>query len=174
MADIATIWDAANSRGDWQVSIATGDLVADQDLSTAVLISLFTDAQAGDDDIIPDGSGDPRGWWGGPIGSKLWLLERSKQLATVPVLAKSYISDALAWMISDGVAVSIAVTTEWTRAGLLGAAVMIDRGRGATFVMDLTRLSNAPTPTPSPDRKSRTTSLGTLRVVSTGSTRTTT
>ena len=62
----------------------TPSTISNLDLQTAILISLFTDAQASPDDMIQDGSGDPRGWWGDlgsskPIGSKLWLLGRAKQ-----------------------------------------------------------------------------------------------
>ena len=79
MTDITTIWVVESGTGDW--SISGGALASGDDLASAVLISLFTDGLAGDDDIPPDGSGDRRGWWGDagediPIGSKLWLLDR--------------------------------------------------------------------------------------------------
>lgn len=94
MADIATIWSPADSRGDWMLpeaafpfladgagapivgadgkTVATGragalpgtGLVSGRDLETAVLISIFTDAVATPDDNLPDRSDDPRGWWG--------------------------------------------------------------------------------------------------------------
>lgn len=163
MVDIATLWSPSLGIGDWYVQVgedgaltdnlgapitddsgmpirdglfgSATDLQMGDDLFTAVLISLFTDAQAGDDDIIPDASLDPRGWWGDlgedlPIGSKLWLLTRSKQTADVLAKAKLYIEDALRWLVDDGAAASIAVTTEWTKPGMLGALVAIRRASG--------------------------------------------
>ncbi len=95
-----------------------------------MLISLFTDAEAGVDDAILDGSADPRGWWGGPIGSKIWLRTRSKATPLVLALVKNDIEQALAWLIEDDVAAMIDVETEWTRPGLLGARVVIRRVDG--------------------------------------------
>lgn len=78
-----------------------GDLVAENTLRTAVILSLFLDRRADDDDVLPNGSNDRRGWWadtvapmteygiggglasGDRIGSRLWLLSREKQLAGV-------------------------------------------------------------------------------------------
>jgi phage gp46-like protein len=105
------------------------------DLGTAILISIFTDQTAGTDDVIPDRSGDPRGWWGDlgaayPIGSKLWLRMRSKQTDVVLSLVKNDIETALEWLIDDGVASSIDVTVEWSRPGMLGARIVVNRTNG--------------------------------------------
>jgi phage gp46-like protein len=159
VTDIATLWSVPAGTGDWAPSIAqsliwtdekgnaildqTGQpvaasftagtgLVAGDDLLTAVLISLFTDAQAETDDTIPDGSDDPRGWWGGAIGSKLWLRMRSKALPVTLALVKHDIEQALAWLISDGVAASVTVLTAWVRRSVLGAQVTIRRADGTT------------------------------------------
>ena len=60
-----------------------GDLATGDDLETAVLISLFTDARALPDDEIDDPS-DPRGCWidafEGRLGSRLWELRRQKMI----------------------------------------------------------------------------------------------
>lgn len=45
--------------GDLRVD--AGDLAKDGSLYTAVVLSLFLDARAKDDDVLPDGSGDRRG-----------------------------------------------------------------------------------------------------------------
>jgi phage gp46-like protein len=113
MTDISTIWDVARGQGDWIIegaALASGD-----DLVTATLISLFTDRTAEDSDVIPDGGVDRRGWWGDtgqdvPIGSRLWLLSRSKLTGAVATAAKGYASESLAWMLADGVAVDVQVT----------------------------------------------------------------
>ncbi len=94
-----------------------GDLLRDDGLETAVLISLFTDRKADEDDNLIN-QGDFRGWWGdllgdeGQMGSKLWLLKGSKVTNQNIVLAKQYIEEALQWMIDDGVIAKIDVETE--------------------------------------------------------------
>ncbi|WP_418132490.1 phage GP46 family protein [Variovorax sp. 375MFSha3.1] len=96
------------------VRTACGDLVAVNELSTSILISLFTDRRANEDDVLPDGS-DPRGWWcdamdGRRIGSRLWLLERARNLPEVVRLAEEYALEALAWLIEDRVARKVTAT----------------------------------------------------------------
>lgn len=157
MTDIATTWDVGRGTADWRRSLPeqltwtdeVGNSIIDEngspvssqftpgeglaigdDLLTAVLISLFTDAQAGDDDAIQDGSGDPRGWWAGPIGSKIWLRVRSKATLLTLALVKNDVAQALAWLIEDDVVAAIDVDTEWTRPGLLGTRVIIRRNDG--------------------------------------------
>ncbi|ARK86036.1 phage GP46 family protein [Burkholderia pseudomallei] len=135
MTDTTTIWDTANSRGDWSMSGAL--LTTGNDLETAVLISLFTDRIAEPDDMIPDGSNDPRGWWGDEfstvkIGSRLWLLQRAKQTQETLQRAYDYIVEALQWMIDDGVAAKFDVYVEWTAASELGAQIIAYKQDGST------------------------------------------
>jgi phage gp46-like protein len=159
MSDIALLWNAQTGAGDWGLSLAqsliwtdeTGNAILDQagqpvaasfiagtglvegdDLLTAVLISLFSDAEADVDDAILDSTNDPRGWWGGAIGSKLWLRTRAKALPVTLALVKHDIEQALAWLVSDAVAASVIVVTEWVRRGVLGAQVTIRRTNGIT------------------------------------------
>lgn len=165
MADIATGWHI--DAGDWSIvapnqAIWTdevgrpivdqagqavsysftggGDLAVGEDLFTAIVISLFTDAAAGDDDLIPDGSGDPRGWWAGEIGSRLWLRARSRANAATLAIVKADIEQALAWLVDDGVAARVDVTTVWVRAGMLGALVLILRADGSRRALRFARL----------------------------------
>ena len=88
------------------------DLCGDDGLLTAVVLSLFTDARAHDDDTVPDARpgepGDRRGWWGdalspdaGPLGSRLWLLWREKDQDEVVIRAQEYARAALAWLVTD-------------------------------------------------------------------------
>ena len=46
------------------------------------------------------------------VGSRLWLLARSKASQTNLVLAQEYATEALQWMIGDGLAETVDVTTE--------------------------------------------------------------
>jgi phage gp46-like protein len=134
MADIRTYW--INNAGQWQVS--PPGLAEDDGLETAVIISLFTDRRAEPDDVLPDNSNDPRGWWadqfsdvdGDLIGSRLWLLSREKQLSDVLSRAQEYAEEALAWMVEDGVADSVAAQAVIVRDGLLGLTVQIFRPTG--------------------------------------------
>ena len=136
--DIAISWDAALSRGDWVLS-ADGDLETGGDLQTAILISIFTDAMAAPDDVIPDGTNDPRGWWGDefdsqhPIGSKLWLLDRAKQTQKTLNRAFSYLSESLQWLIDDGVVGRFDIQVQWVRASFLGASITAYSPQGSVM-----------------------------------------
>ena len=137
MSDIRIGWNAALSSGD--LILDGPDLSIDDGLKTAITISLFTDRRAGPDDILPQEGSDPRGWWGDSlaaergdqIGSRLWLLAREKQLSKVLVRAREYAEEALAWLVVDGVAASVSVTTHIGQDGVLGIGVVIERpGKG--------------------------------------------
>ncbi|MFX1675214.1 phage GP46 family protein [Paraburkholderia sp. A2WS-5] len=121
-------------------TVSGGDLARGDDLETAVLVSIFTDRAANPDDVIPDGTGDPRGWWGDigedkPIGSRLWLLDRSKQTQEVLNNARDYINEALQWLIDDGVVASIDVQTQWVRDTFLGAWITLYQPTGTQISM---------------------------------------
>lgn len=68
-------------------SLHAADLLPENELETAVILSLLCDARARDDDTLPDKGKDRRGWWadsvalevdGDRTGSRLWLLSREK------------------------------------------------------------------------------------------------
>jgi phage gp46-like protein len=112
--DIKMIWNENFLEGDFALN--DGDLLREEGLTTAVLISLFSDARADEDDEIDDPN-DKRGWWGDlvsetPIGSKLWQFERAKTTQTVIVKFKEAIENCLQWMIDDEVVEKIDVTVE--------------------------------------------------------------
>ncbi|MBN5198777.1 phage GP46 family protein [Serratia marcescens] len=113
MSDISSFWDVERLAADWREG--RGDLVSGDDLQTAIIISLFTDRVARDDDDI-DG-GDRRGWWGdadeeNDIGSRLWLLRRQKLIQAVAQKAEDYSREALQWLVTDGVVSSFSVATQ--------------------------------------------------------------
>ncbi|URF02785.1 phage GP46 family protein [Cupriavidus campinensis] len=135
MSDITTVWSVERSQGDWLLS--GPDLMSGSDLATAVLLSVFTDRTANPYDTIPDGTGDPRGWWGDqgetvPIGSRLWLLDRAKQNDDTLTRAHDYLTEGLQWLIDDGVAARVDVLVEWTRTSMLGANIVVRRTDGTT------------------------------------------
>lgn len=111
------------------------NLAEDDGLETAVVLSLFTDRRAEDGDPLPGNAEDRRGWWGDSfpsapgdrIGSRLWLLNREKQIPVVLTRAREYALEALQWLVDDGVARAINVTAEIVRAGVLGLGIEIVR-----------------------------------------------
>jgi phage gp46-like protein len=119
-------------EGDFK--LVAGDIETDKGLGTSVIVSLFTDRRADIEDN-PD-NGDRKGWWGDllsdieddKIGSKLYLLDRSKATNQTVIKAKEYIFEALEWMIEDGIAEEIDIDTwifgdVWNRR--LGALIKI-------------------------------------------------
>ena len=127
----------------WNVETATADLSLatgqpDAALRTAIVISLFTDRRAAEDDVLPEADGDRRGWWadavpaveGDLIGSRLWLLARGKRTAETVRLARDYALEALAWLLSDGIAGSLDVQSEARGDNAIALAVIITRPNG--------------------------------------------
>ncbi|MDA6201275.1 phage GP46 family protein [Escherichia coli] len=113
MSDISSFWDVDAIHADWQTG--NGVLTSENDMHTAIIISLFTDGLARADDDY-EGT-DRRGWWGDldndrNIGSRLWLLRREKLTREVAMRAEDYAEEALAWMKSDGIAAAIEAQSE--------------------------------------------------------------
>ena len=96
---------------DWKL-LDDGTLDDSQALATAICIALGTNSLADEEDLLPDpDSTDRQGWWGDldaeeiwsgwPIGSKLWLLRRSKiegpnaQRGATVARVKAYITSAI-------------------------------------------------------------------------------
>lgn len=153
MADISTSLFQPLDTGtppafDWLLDAPS--LANDDSLETAIIISLFTDRRANNDDIIPDGSNNRRGWWadtyaeieGDNTGSRLWLLHREKDMQIIVNRAHDYVVEALQWLIDDGVANHIDVITGWvdkvsgnitetktrqSMPGVLGIAIVVYR-----------------------------------------------
>ncbi|HBL6966174.1 phage GP46 family protein [Morganella morganii] len=113
MSDISSWWNADTLRADWKPG--NGDLLAGDDLQSAIMISLFTDRLARSDDDYDDEY--RRGWWAdagtdGFIGSRLWLLRRQKLTTQVAKKAEDYAREALGWLITDGVVSDIQIRTQ--------------------------------------------------------------
>lgn len=151
MTDLALVWDADAMAAD--LLLGGGQLATDAGMRTAILISLFTDARAADDETLPEAGGDRRGWWGdvharevrpeagtardaNRIGSLLWLLSRSKITARTLAQAKQACEEALAWLVRDGIASAVRVVIEVQQrpgqqtADMMAIAVEIDRPTG--------------------------------------------
>lgn len=112
------------------------DFESEDGLRNAVFLSLFLDAEAPEEDPLPAGETDRRGFWadavpvvdGDKTGSRLWLLERSKNEPGFLPKAQSIATDALQWFVDDKVASSVSVV-----------AAFFDDERGYSLVVELTR-----------------------------------
>lgn len=118
--------------------VNNGGLETDDGLETAIILSLFTDARATEEELLAAGLplDDAHGFWGDTypevegdrIGSKLWLLARAKRTDATLQQAKSYTEDALAWLTQDGIARTVTVTTEWYgTSDVVAVGVLIER-----------------------------------------------
>ncbi len=138
MSDVALVWDMRQGSADF--SVDANDLELDDGLETSVMLSLFTDRGANPGDVLPDAAADRRGWWGDAypvvdgdrIGSRLWLLARSKQLPEILTRAKEYAAEALQWLIDDKVAERVDVESEIVRNGVLGLRIVIFKPKADT------------------------------------------
>ncbi len=135
---------------DWLQS-ADG-LSEEEELATAVRVALGTDRLADLDESLPDiDSTDRRGWWGDleaeeiwggwPIGTKNWLLLRSKisdigsvDGATV-VLAEQYTAQALRPFVDRRIASAVSVRAE--RVGRQEIDVFVTMFRGPLTAIEL-------------------------------------
>lgn len=136
--------------GEWGADcvLQNADLLREDDLETAVILSLLLDARARDDDALPDGGGDRRGWWADSAapaadedrtGSRLWLLSREKTLPEVLRRAKDYAEEALSWLLEDGAAKAVHVTATMPRRGLLALTVVVTLPNGDTRTFTVNR-----------------------------------
>lgn len=134
--DVKLAFDVLTLDGD--VSLQSGDLVAENSLQTALMLSLFTDRRASAEQLERFGGDQPRGWWGDAdarvagdeFGSLLWLLEREVQSAETLNRAREYAEQAVAWIIEDGIAQEIPVLAEFPRTNMLALQISPVRARG--------------------------------------------
>ena len=126
LADLALAGHAGDGLLD--LVMIDDDLASDRGLETAMGLSLAIERRAEPDDVPPSGdANDRRGWWadqfseveGDKIGSRLWLLDRSKSSSEIALRAEEYVREALAWMIEDRVVTSLDVQVQFDGAAIL-------------------------------------------------------
>ena len=105
------------------------ELTKDNGLSSMVLLCLFTDARAKENDVLPYQCSDKRGWPGDTFapfnwGSRLWLLEREKITNSTMNRAKDYAKEALQPLIDFKLIKKTNVTAK--RVSRNAVALMID------------------------------------------------
>jgi len=115
VGDFALQWDGYDA----DLAIVDDDLLEDEGLQTSVMLSLFLDRRADVGDVLPSDDGDRRGWWGDAfladgdrLGSRLWLLERSKLGPELARRAAELAREALEVFVTDGVAEKADVAAE--------------------------------------------------------------
>ncbi|NDY41243.1 hypothetical protein G3N55_00060 [Dissulfurirhabdus thermomarina] len=133
--DVRLDWDGISS----DLVAEAGSLRTTDDLDAAVLVSLFSDRRADDDDVTRDMLEERRGWWGDTyalvpgdrIGSRIWLLAREKLSRDTLARAREYAAEALAWLVEDGLARRVDVEVERGGPGRLDILVRVDVGAEA-------------------------------------------
>lgn len=135
--DIRTTWSPGEILGDWLLS---GNVLDNSlDLPTAYLIAIFTDKTAYEDDLIPNGSDDRRGWWGDldaeelfegwNIGSRLWLVDREKQTEEVRARVEHIILEAVQPFIDKRIVSRHEIEVSWIGFQQLGVHLIAYRGQ---------------------------------------------
>jgi phage gp46-like protein len=107
------------------VELQTHAMALEATLQTAILISLFTNKRAGRDVALPLGQDHRQGWVGSAFtraangaagddwGSLLWTIYASKSTTQILERARFYATEALAWLVRDGIAERVFVEAEW-------------------------------------------------------------
>lgn len=112
---------------EFDIDVQNEDLQIEDDLETAILISLFTDQRVGGE----------RGFWGNSLdgdnwGSKIWTLTREKLTEETRSKFQEYAKDSLQWLIDDKVAKSIKLQSEIVKPESIHLLVEIIRPDGST------------------------------------------
>lgn len=135
MSDAALIWNDFGA----DVKVENGDLVSDEGLASAVLVSLFTDARSPSEALLPAGEVGKRGWWGDisasdrKTGSLLWLINREKTTNETAARAREYALEALQWLKDDDIAENVEVVATLVKPFALQLKITITRGKARRY-----------------------------------------
>lgn len=142
MSDIRLKWQSGAFIADMSMSgpdIETGD-----ELTSAVIMSLFTWRRANPDDALPDYQTGRMGWWADTfpsvendkIGSRLWLLKREKLTPETVNRAVEYAKEAVQWLVDDGVVSRIDVWAERQGLTMLALGIVVYRHDGTRRTLE--------------------------------------
>lgn len=126
-------------------------------LQSAVIVALGTDARANPDDVLPDpDSTDRRGWWGDleaeeiwggwPVGSKLWLLSRTKIMGRASregdtlERAVGYTVEALQPFVGAQIATRVDAAAQKRGIDGIEVAAMVTRGAKENIILRYAQL----------------------------------
>ena len=147
MNDIRIVQGAADFgiTLDWMMT-PQGGLDTSQQLASAIITALGTDRLADPSDILPGDDNNRRGWWGDletseiwngwPIGSRLWLLERSKitgqesRDGSTVGRVETYIREAIQPFLDHRIIGNSTVLVERNGTGRIDALIRLYRGTG--------------------------------------------
>ncbi len=132
MTDIAVVWNG--TQGD--IALQGDDLLVDDGLVTAVIITLCSDARADADVDVGNGLLARRGWWAADTsgwGSLLWLMQREKVTQETVEKARDYARRALQWLVDDGVVSAVDVTAEIMDRETIELYVQLTRGSNLKY-----------------------------------------
>ena len=111
------------------------DSCTSDEMLEAIMISLFTDARATDEEFeeISNWESSKRGYWADQLegtnsGSKLWLLKRSPRDNETLEKAEIYSKEALEWMIKDNLVKQIDSSATWDQEDLI-IEILLDRNK---------------------------------------------
>lgn len=143
-----SVWSPLIGSADWAVAqpsepLNAGGLQAMRPIDTTVILCLFTDKACPPNHPLAPPDGDLRGWWGdgidvradlgeAPLGSLLWLLERSiLDPVVTPQWAVSFALDGLAPLLASDAVVDIQVQAFANPPSRLDLAVQVYGREGA-------------------------------------------
>ena len=98
-----------------------GDFELDEGFGTTIALTIFGEQRASEGEVpTPENRG---GWIGNILaddpgfqaGSKGWLLKQSRLKPSTPSALRNYHQEALRWMIDDGLAKKITITSTQTQ-----------------------------------------------------------
>ena len=136
MGDVALEFITTEREAD--LVLEGADLKPDDSLRTAILISLFTHARADENTELPAGELERRGWWGDTyaelpndqIGSTLWTVSRGKLTAQLRGELERLASRSLRWLVQDGIAADVKVSSEIHKPDALYLRVLVVKPDG--------------------------------------------
>lgn len=128
------LFDFFGDENQLDIVLNNSEIQTDESLKIPVFISLFTDARC-EENEVPKGQYSRRGFWGDAIfgektGSKLWLLERAKYNNETLIKLKEYAKNSLQWMITDGLAKEIDITTDFNKNNIINLLIKIKKPSG--------------------------------------------
>lgn len=133
MTDALLIWNDFGA----DINIQNGDIVSDNGLATAVLVSLFTDSRSPSEKLLPPGETELRGWWGDigdeKTGSLLWLINREKVIPEVAERAREYCETALRWLREQDIAETVTIDAQLVRPSGLQISIKLERGSASRY-----------------------------------------
>lgn len=134
---LALRWDNTIGAARLVKDQTTGALGNDQSLETVVILSLFTNAGATEQEIRSAGLNTNLGWWADspslrepgrrPWGSKFWLLSRGKTTLETLRRLEGYVVSALQWLIDEGIVATVSCTATRLRPGVVGLDLTLTR-----------------------------------------------